>query len=73
MKKIIYYLSVITTIIYITYRILFTIPKSNIITISLAILVLIVEGFRGNIKDYWKLNIYIPKFTSFITNNKIIK
>lgn len=61
MKKLIYYLSVITTIIYITYRILFTIPKSNIITISLAILVLIVEGIDALFYIIYTFNILIQK------------
>ena len=42
-KLFIYYLSCITTVLYILYRILFTIPNANLITIIFAILVLIFE------------------------------
>ena len=74
MKKLIYYLSTITTIIYITYRIVFTIPKSNIITIILAILVLIVEGIDALFYIIYTFNILIykkdaPKILS-ISKNK---
>ena len=60
-KLCIYYLSFITTIIYILYRIIFTIPNINILTIIFAILVLLFETIDAIFYIVYVFNILVYK------------
>ena len=60
-KQTIYLLSFLTTTIYILYRIFFTVPNSNLLTIIFAILVLIVETTDALFFIIYVFNILIFK------------
>ena len=68
-KLFIYYLSCITTVLYILYRILFTIPNANLITIIFAILVLIFETTDALFYIVYVFNILVYKKDKPITPN----
>ena len=60
-KIVLYLLTFITTILYIVYRIFFTIPMDNLINIIFAILVLLVEIIDAVFFSFYVFNILIYK------------
>ena len=63
-KRALYYISFLSSLIYIMYRIFYTIPNSNITNIIIAIIVLIIETLEVFFYSIYCFNVLIYKKSS---------
>ena len=60
-KKLIFFMAFFSTIVYLTYRVFFTIPTDNILNIVFGIIILSLELLEGFFYGVYYLNILLPK------------